>query len=378
MSSPPTITSIAEYLSRNANRYFADLNGQKAEVKLEQSLDLYSATIHTFSVRTRKLLRAIVVKVPVGRKAAKRFAEIDVNSPCPEDRPRVRPLPDPNVKFKNEYAALCAIHDHFRELRDPRFGTIRVLDILPDNGAIVMEHVGNPKLSSLLFKVNRLQRPFMSFDIEKAFRNAGAWLRAFHRLPKLDHSSERHTRRTDYVKSIQELADFLVHVKGMRIFFEQVAHKIEAASNAMLPENLPIGMGHGDYAPHNIFVGADGRVTVFDTLAKWHAPVYEDIGHFLTLLKTNKLQTYSQGQAFSPDGIAGLENAFLRGYFEEHAIPLAMIRLFEIQWVLAKWPWGKQNDQGRKIIRRWQLAAKDRFLYQHLKKLLFELDEVRG
>jgi hypothetical protein len=96
-------------------------------------------------------------------------------------------------------------------------------------------------------------------------------------------------------------------------------------------------MGHGDFAPRNILVGPGGRVSVLDTLGRWRAPAFEDIGNFLLAFKAHRLQVYSQGLFLSASRIKQYENQFLRGYFGDDPIPLASIRLFECLAALEKW-----------------------------------------
>lgn len=375
-------TSVTEFfithLSKNAARYFEGCSGKQVQIKLELIKDLYSSSIYQFGVMTNGNYHSVVIKKSVGEIAAKRFAEIDINSPYPEGRPRVRPLPDPTIKFKYEYLALSAISDYFTKLDDTRFGSIRVLDVLKDKQAIIMERIRDTKLVSLFSKANRLQFPFKPKNLEIAFQNAGAWLKKFHQLPALEHTKKRHINRSDFIDSIFQLSNFLAHVKGKKsVYFTRVAAVVEAKANIILPEVLPLGIGHGDYAAHNIFVEANGRVIVFDTLANWQAPIYEDISHFLTVLKTNKLQVYTQGMAFSPFVIERQEGAFLRGYFGDKTIPYAVIKLFEIQIILAKWPWGRQNykkdSKLKRIVRRSQLAAKELFLHRYLDRLIADV-----
>ena len=38
-----------------------------------------------------------------------------------------------------------------------------------------------------------------------------------------------------------------------------------------------MAVGHGDYAPRNLFVDRSGRVTVIDPMPRWVVPRVEDI-----------------------------------------------------------------------------------------------------
>jgi aminoglycoside phosphotransferase (APT) family kinase protein len=165
----------------------------------------------------------------------------------------------------------------------------------------------------------------------------GAWLHIFHKMPKKDHMQVRHQRREDYIESISVLTDFLASVLGERHFFEKIAAHLAEKAHETLPEMLPIGLGHGDYAMRNILVGTSGRVTVLDTFAKWQTPIYEDIGYFLTGLKMTYPQVVSQGLLFSQSQLMDYEQAFLKGYFGEARIPYAEVRLYEMLALLDKW-----------------------------------------
>lgn len=379
MEQVSTTESFKSFLSRNAARYFEEVSGKKVKIDLEWAKHLYSSSIYRFGISTNGKCHSVVIKRPVGKIASKRFAEINVNSKYPEGRPRVRPLPDPTTKFEYEYAALSAISDYFTKFGDARFGHIRLFDILADHQAIIMENIKDPKLLTLFLRANRFQYPFMAINLELAFQNAGAWLRAFHQLPILEHTKKRNILRSDFIDSIFQLTDFLAYVKKKKGYFNRIASMTTADANGILPRELPLGTGHGDYALHNVFVGANGKVTGFDTLANWQAPIYEDISHFLTALKASKLQAYTFGLAFSPSVIARLEDAFLRGYFIKDKIPKEIIRLFEIQVVLSKWPWGKIDQQNsskqKKIVRRSQVVVKEQFLYRYLNQLLSSLNK---
>ena len=372
----PTVPSLVLYLRENAPRYFTDLAGQPVKVKLVRARDLFSSSIYQFEMRAKQWYHSVVVKIPAGRRTIHRAARAD--SPDANGRPRVRPIPDPNSRFRDEHSALRAIQDHFEELDDPRFGAVRVLDILPATRAIIMECIREPKLSSLFLKANRLRYLLMSIKPEMAFLNAGAWLREFHRLEALEHSGIRHLYREDFINEIYRNAEFLAQTQGNERYFQSIASRAEAAAYAILPKKLPLAMGHGDYAPHNIFVDPMDRITVFDTQGKWQAPIYEDIAHFLTVFKMCTLQLYSQGLAFSPRVTARFENAFLNGYFGQDVIPLPAIRLYEIMLLLNKWPSGAYDQRAvfgvRKIARRCRLAITGPFLHRCLSRLLREVN----
>jgi hypothetical protein len=316
----------------------------------------------------------VLVKVPLQRD--QEGAEPGSPGRTPGERPTLVPKTESAVKFQLEYTALAAIQDYFEDIGDPRFGAIRILDFLPDQRAIVMEELRDPSLRQLFIRASRLRFPFTSIDLDAPLRNAGAWLCAYHALPKQDYVEARHARRADFIELVSLFTDFLGKTVGDEMFFRDIASTTVAGALEALPEALPIGLGHGDYAPRNVLVGPNNRVTVLDTLARWQAPIYEDIAYFLLGLKTNRLQVYTQGLAFSPDRIMQYARAFLAGYFGQEPIPYRAIKLYEILLLLNRWssqaPYGDWQSVGNydKAMRtlRWRLT--DRFFRKSVNLLL--------
>jgi aminoglycoside phosphotransferase (APT) family kinase protein len=292
-----------------------------------------ASCFYRFDLSTDEMKYPVLVKIPLLR---------DENAAMHGDKPSSRrpslvPKTEEKVKYKLEYSALSAIHDYFISMDDPRFGAIPVLDFIPEYHAIIMKEIRRPNLNKLFAAASRLHFPFAPVELDTIFRNAGVWLRLFHQLPKKDDVQVRHARREDFIETIDKFADFLVHELGDKPFFRAIVPATILNAHKVLPELLPMGLGHGDYAMRNILVGPHARVTVFDTLARWRAPIYEDIAYFLINLKTTWPQVLTQGMAFDKDTLDRYEHEFLSGYFEQEGIPYLPIRLFEIQALLDKW-----------------------------------------
>lgn len=366
--------AFALHLRVRAPQYFVDFGRGSVEAQLTGEWARPASRFYRFRVGTKTHCRSVLVKVPrrrteVGDHSGDGGQSLDA-------RPRLGHQTDPAIKFQLEYIALTAIHKHFDAIGDPRFGAIRILDILPGHRAIVMEEVEDPSLSQLFLKASRLRVSFSSIDLGETFRNAGAWLRAYHALPKQRHVKTRHTQRADFVELLSLFTGFLGRAVGDEMFFQDIA--VTAAANALetLPESLPLGLGHGDYALRNILVGPNNQVTVLDTLAKWQTPIYEDIAHFLIGLKTNRLQVYTQGVSFSPACLTRYEQEFLGGYFGQEPIPYREIQLYEILSLLNKW--SSRISQGNteslrtggRAIKKLQLALTDRFFRENMNRLL--------
>jgi len=310
--------------------YFPEFAGNQPLIQFVAQRTRVNSVLCAFVVATDAGAQRLVVKFARSRTAE----TADVNGTA-NSRPRLFPMPDAEAKTELEYSALTRIYDHFADLNDSRFGVLRPLDYLRDQRALVMEHVRHPSLSRMFTKNCRFSLRRM--NLETAFRNAGAWLREYHQLPGLDHTRERHESRANFVQSFGQFADFLAASHASTRWIRDIAAHLESQADSMLPDMLPLGMSHGDYAPRNIFIGPGEQVIVFDTLARWRAPIYEDIAHFLVAMKLARPQVYSLGLAFGEATLARYETEFLHGYFEDDEIPLGAIRLFEKLVLMDKW-----------------------------------------
>lgn len=278
----------------------------------------------------------MLVKVPLIRHEVS-GGSVNLDSNISIQRPRLAPITQPSIKSEFEYSALSEIFKHFGNIEDPRFSAIRVLDYISEFNAILMEEVALPSLNRLFFKASRFWFTFPSHNLDQAFRNAGAWLGMFHQLPRKENVSARHTNRFEFVESINNFTSYLGAQLKDEDNFNDLAKSLETAARRTLPESLPEGLAHGDFAMRNILIGNNSQVTVLDTLARWRTSIFEDIGYFLIALNTTSLQVFSRGLAFNNNCLSRYEREFLLGYFDEKPIPAAAIRLYEVQALLDKW-----------------------------------------
>jgi Ser/Thr protein kinase RdoA (MazF antagonist) len=204
----------------------------------------------------------------------------------------------------------------------------------------------------------------------------------YHTMPKKEDVNVRGSQRDDYIVAIHLLTDFLMKTVGQEAFFREIALTITNKAHEFLPASLPLGLGHGDLALRNIFVGENARVTVFDTLANWRTPIYKDIGYFLNDLKFSLLRVISQGFAFGPDQLMVYECAFLKGYFENNPIPYAEIRLYETFALLDRWSSAIaksfQKQAFLKVVSRPRMILINRYSKRRIKSLLTELVKIRA
>jgi hypothetical protein len=325
---------VLRHINANVAKYYPNLDGAETEVRLTGEQHRNSSSLYRFEVINHLVRYNIFAKGidlannPKHRENARK-----------DLRPRLAPGPtDYLVKTWLEYTALKAIYEHFERLGNPSLGAIRVLDFIQNPQTIIMVEHSEPNLLSLFAKTNRLHHLRGKVpDLRGAFFNAGAWLKAYSTLPKADNVVTRLAHRSDFSESVIKFTGFLGRISGDASFFQRVEKTVIPAANEILPGDLPLGIGHGDYAMRNILVGENDRITAFDTCAKWKVPIYEDIAYFLIQLETNRLQVLTQGIAIHARTLAAYQREFLAGYFGETHIPIQVIRLFQIQSLLDSW-----------------------------------------
>ncbi len=320
-------TIFAQHLYDNAADYFPDLLTQEVLVDLANKWIRNNSELYRFKISGGITEHFVYVKVPSLRGASRAIK-----------RPYLIPETTSDQKFQLHYTTLELIQQHFEQLGDQRFGTVRMLDSLPEHDAFIMQEASGEIMRRLLNRASRSSFATAPQQLEKAFNNAGVWLRIFHQEMSPPNNIEIiHDQRSDYVAAIRMFTEYLSGALDDQKIFHQIDSNIEGIAERVLPEQLPLGSRFGDFGLTNILVEADGRVTGIDTMAKWRAPIYEDIAWFLTALKAYNMQSYSQGLAFSPKKIKLLEQQFLTGYFAKDPIPTAEIRLFEILRLLERW-----------------------------------------
>ena len=322
---------LTAHIREHAARYFPGGNAAQMSVQMMVEQKRPSAILYRFKVTDGGETHFIIVKVPARGVLKDRVNQLDFAKPL------LFPKADSDEMHFLHYTALMAIHYYLSGLNRNELGSIRVLDYLPDFQAIIMEESNDRNLRDLVLKESRLRAPSSRANLLPVFRNIGLWLRVYHTMPKTEQVQVRHAHREDFVEGMLKLTGFLTERLGDKSFFESLASSLRHQVHEILPEHLPLGLGHGDYALRNILVSPTARVTVLDTFAKWRTPIYEDIGYFLTGLKMTSEQVASYGLVFSQVQLEEYENAFLKGYFEQKPIPYPAIRLYEMLALLDKW-----------------------------------------
>ena len=325
------LDSFAGHMEAHAEEWF---NTPGAKVRHLRTQVRRNATLYYFDSQAGDANHAIVVKVPFGRRHSGTGAR-NAQKTLPDEL-RILPISTSDIRGPLEHATLSSIHQRFSSEQDERFGTIRVLDYLPEAQALVMECCPDQNLDDLFVHRSRLYRYKRSPRIDQPIHNAGAWLRRYHAFPALDETEDRVPLRADFLGSIDRMTGYLLETLGDNAFIEATRDTIHRAAASDLPEKLPLVTNHGDFVPRNILVSGN-RITVFDTRAQWRAPAYEDIARFLVALSASELQMLSLGLMYSSSELADYESEFLRGYFGQDEVPLRAVRLFECQRLLAIW-----------------------------------------
>ena len=371
MTSTDQTSVFMDHIRSHAPRYYPALASEKFGVQLLSKQERPSAVLYRFKVSNKAQIRSVFVKVPL------RLSGSSQNNGNTYEKPQLFPKTEPRDMHWLHYTALTTIYDYYTSLDKEQLGAIRVLDYLPQYHAVFTEESNDPKLRDLFFRENRLRFPFGHAALSTAFQNVGMWLRLYHIMPKDRDVQVRHQGRNDYIEAITTIKDFLAKTLKSDALFKETASRLIDTAREVLPESLPLGLGHGDYAMRNVLIGPISRVTVLDTFAKWRAPIYEDIGYFLTDLKMSSPQVLSQGFAFRPNQLATYEQAFLEGYFGQDPIPYPAIRLYEALALLDKWSSRTsraiQQPSFKKIVGRLNIKLMSQYFEQRVKSLSAEL-----
>ena len=239
-----------------------------------------------------------------------------------------------------EYGGLRTIEEAFGpDLTS--FEVVRPLDHREGETSLLMEFVPAPTLRRVVLHTRRFARrraTATAMDPATACRLAGEWLRVFQDAAPAGRVPARQAHRDDVVRQFHAYDEFLRPLVGDRALGRLAVRGAELAA-AVLPERLPLALGHGDYAPRNMFVDS-GRLVVFDPMPRWSVPVYEDLCRFLVGLRLMGVQVHTHGLAFAPATIAQWEESAIRGYVGESGsdrVQLAAVRSYEVLIMLDKW-----------------------------------------
>jgi hypothetical protein len=346
---------IEARVSSRAREWFPDV-GRSPAVHIDilsrrPSCSLYVARLGSQPGAPRILAKARAT-ADAGDAARRAAAHADL-------RPTLGTGPlSPFEQTAAEFRALQSIRALFGG-NHPTFGTVRPLDWLPGEATILMEYVDAGTLRQQVMGEVRVRRRWASTDTQdsRPWRRAGEWLKAFQDSPMTESLPARQSTRDEVTEKFTAFHDYLAAQLGSRGVGD-VARRGAALAAAVLPERLPLAVGHGDYAPRNMFVTAGARVTVFDPLPRWMVPRYEDLCRFMVSLRLLGVQVHTRGAAIDWRRIEEHEREVLTGYLADDHSCLAQIRSYQLLILLDKWSALVAASQtGRSLNRRAQRAS---------------------
>lgn len=249
-----------------------------------------------------------------------------------DDRPRLFPITEPGRRVALEFAALRLLEQRLTQVGDERLRPIRALAVLEGSMALVMEAYAGRPLHRLLLR-GTLRQARTTARPSALANAAGAWLRVLHETPAGDDVPVRQGSPAELADAFGRFGEYLTAARPSRDLSRTIAIGKEAAAAIV---ELPVGIGHGDFAPRNILVDSRARIAVIDLLARWQAPCYEDVAAFLLAMRTSRANASTRGMLFGR-AIDRLEPAFLEGYFGERPVPTRELRVYELLLLLDKW-----------------------------------------
>jgi hypothetical protein len=324
-----TERAIEQHVADHAARWFPD--------------EHVSSTVRVRQLSSRPKSLLYAVHLGDVTQPPRVLAKVRRGSPSPArgagGRPRLSDEPVTLSELTHlEFTGLQRIHGIFGPT-DPEFATLRPLDHLPEQNAILMDFVQAPTLRRRLVEQSRLARRRSRSgrqDVGPAWQRAGAWLRTFQGSMPPQGLPARQSTRDEVVDRFEAYDEFLRGRLGRRSAGDLGKRGAEIAVD-VLSQRLPMAVGHGDYAPRNVFLGSDGRLTVFDPLPRWVVPRHEDLCRFLVGTRLLGLQLHTHGLAYAQQEVERRELEVIRGYGAVDDTSLAQLRCYELLILLDKW-----------------------------------------
>lgn len=358
------IDTLAEHLTERAGSWFPELCGREVGVARTGSQNLTFSSLDRFELWAGQWRAHVLAKV---RRDPLASAGTPASWEC------LVPLPRCEERSSFEFAALTRIHQQFSAMGDPRFGSVRPLELLPDAHTLLMEDLRQPTLDQAIRRAAPALR-------RRATTNAGAWLRSFHDSTEPSSAPLHLTTRESFIESVHVRTDSLAQMEGQEPFFHAVADRVAKLASEGLPEEFPPVVAHSDYWPGNVLVAPDGRVAAIDTLSAWRGAIFYDLAYFGISLKASNRSSYAQGLSRRARQQARLEADFLAGYFGEEPIPWSSVRLFELQLLLHNWRRAScsaaEASRESKASRRLRLLLKRPFYRRLAGRLLRDAEDA--
>lgn len=324
-----TVDVIRQRVSERAEEWFGPEAGIAPAVRVRQ-----------VDSRPRALLLAVYLGE--GSRTPRVMAKVrrEPSAASPGQAPR-RPVLGGDVLSVSE---LCALeYEGLRSIHtlvgdgDPMFGSVRPLDHLSQENAILMEYVHAGTLRRRLLAQNRVseRHPLRPADPWDPWRRAGAWLRKFQQATPHGGKPARQATREDVLDRFDDYASYLSQRLGRG--FGDVGTRSSELAARVLPDHLSLAVSHGDFAPRNVFVGEDDRLTVFDPMPRWLVPAHEDLSRLLVSVRLLGLQVHTRGHAFSTTTVDRVEREVMHGYHGDGPAHVRELRCYELLVLFDKW-----------------------------------------
>jgi len=216
---------------------------------------------------------------------------------------------------------------------------VRPLLLMRDDAGLVMSFVDAPTLRSVVLDLSRLRRGRGGLDdAVTGCTLAGRWLRTFQDGYAPSDRPVRQGTRGGVVDRMHAYGAFLGSDAWRRL-----AARGGQLVAGLLPPELPLAVGHGDFAPRNLLLG-EGRLTVIDPLPRWQVPVHDDLCRFLVGIRLIGEQVHTHGLAFRSDTLDSLEEAAVAAYLGPDADP-APLRAYQLLILMDKWSAMRDNPR---------------------------------
>jgi hypothetical protein len=210
-------------------------------------------------------------------------------------------------------------------------GVVRPLLLMGDELAIVTTFVDAPTLRKVVLDLSRLRGGRGSrAGAVAGCALAGLWLRTFQEHAGPSDRPVRQGTREEVVDRLRAYGEFLGSPAWRRL-----AGAGAELVTGLLPDELPVAVGHGDFAPRNMLL-RDGLLSVIDPLPRWQVPVYDDLCRLLVGIRLIGEQVHTHGMAFGSDILDALEEAAVAAYLGS-STDRGPLRAYQLMILMDKW-----------------------------------------
>jgi len=221
--------------------------------------------MYEFCLSSKSVERRVIAKVRLPRKAAARGAGSFANVS------RLVGPEEHRVRTQYEFTAMSSLMALVDRQPGERFGSVRILEMLAELSALIMEKRPEEDCRRLL-ALARTGSDSSSAQVLPAMRNTGALLRLFHGLADLPHTKSRGAEVGELIDSLLRLTQYLRERVRQGPFLERISCELVKVLRTSQRDGLSLGLSHGDLLPGNVLAGRHGRVVLLDTFAEWRAP----------------------------------------------------------------------------------------------------------